>query len=506
MGTRIGKSLIRLRDLDRWLGGLPPQLQRGKLDLSQKPRKVCVDEATAQRLLSQLLKMPPSSTAAVPAYSTSQGLVHPTSFLTRLRRLSCYGPLLEKAFRLAWEGHFGAFRKSGDPYIEHPLAVAEMAAKYGMGEKECAALLCHDLREDAFIGGKRVTREFLAKELGEEVAEMVEGITELGKEPEYEGEKPSILERYEKWLKYGSRDLSIIILKLFDRLHNMQTLEYMDEAVQEKKAKETFNVYAKIADRLGMWELKRELEDLSFKYLEPELYKEIEEKRREIAKESKPILGSKEEKKSIVWRIDQGLMMAGMRIDFDLEQRGIYELYQRMELREISIKEFAATDIWRLNIVVPEEHDCKNIEGRVQNIYSPNQNEIRNFIAEPRPNGHQFLQSYLKVPLFGELLVQIRDRSMYENYIKGVLATGKGEKEKQLLWLNVMLSIFREGGTSAREAYKTLAAYSTPIVTFSPAEDEIELPFGATVLDFAREIHEKSFSSCYGSHCTWPPR
>lgn len=494
MTSKIGQhSLIRVRDLDRWLRNLPPQLQRGRLDLSPKPHRIFVDSEQAGRLLRKQLSVPPSATVEIPAWAVPAGIAHPAPFLIRLRSLSCYGPLLEKAFRLAWEGHIGQVRRSKHPYIEHPLAVAEMAAEYGLGEKECAVLLGHDLIEDAIIGGKRVTREFLARELGNEVADMVEGITELGKEPEYVGDKPPVLERYKKWLEYGSRDLSIIILKLFDRLHNMRTLEYMDQVAQTKKARETLNVYAKIADRLGMWGLKRELEDLSFKYLEPELYRETNEKIREIREKSKAVLGSKEDGESIIGRMDRGLMGAGIRIDFELEQRGVYELYERMQLREIPLEELTPTDIWRLNIVVPEEQDCKNIEGRIQKLYSPNQGEIRNFIAEPLSNGHQFLQSYLKVPIFGELLVQIRDRSMYDNYIRGVLATGKGEKEKQLLWLNAMLSILKEEGTSERVAYKTLAAYSAPIVAKSPDEKEIELPFGATVLDFAREIHEDVF-------------
>ena len=198
--------------------------------------------------------------------------------------------LVGNAFQLALEGHGCRTRRSGEPYIEHPLAVAESLADLGFEAKVIAAALCHDLIEDEVIEGQRVTRQYLAGKLGVRVARLIDGVTELGKEPGYLGQKPPIAEVFKKFFEFGSKDLAVVFIKLADRLHNMRTLAHMPREKQIGKSRETLHIYAPLADILGLWEIKRELEDLSFQYLEPKTYQEIEIKRAEIVAASEGLI------------------------------------------------------------------------------------------------------------------------------------------------------------------------------------------------------------------------
>jgi len=406
------------------------------------------------------------------------------------------GHSIPLAFHLVKEGHAGQLRRSGEEYKNHPISVAEIVVhEWGMGEEEALAALCHDMREDARIQGKPVTKDFLKARFGERVARLVEGVTELGKEPEFIGDKPSPVEIFGKWLEFGSEDLAIILIKLADRLHNMRTLVYMKEKKRIAKARETLHVFGKVADILGMWNLKRELEDLSFQYLGRESgfkcsYREIADKRWKV------FSSSREKILEVLQNLGSKIDSIGINAEIKAEVRSIYELYQRMEKRDISLNDVSPTDIWRINIVVPNKYHCYTILGRVHDVFHPIQEEIRDFIADPQPNEHRFLHTYVQVPGFGRLLVQVRSRKMNGVYRHGILPKIKADKEwhkRGRAWLDALTEYLRGEGVTEDTLYGMFEAVSSSIYVYTREGKRMELPYGSTPLDLAARISKREF-------------
>lgn len=433
--------------------------------------------------------------------------------------------LIRSAFSMAYEGHKGQVRESGEPYLEHPLWVAEILAEWGFGAEAVAAGLCHDLIEDGRIAGNRITENYFKENFGERIALLIGGVTELGKEPGSKG-KPHLVEIYKKLIECGHKDLLIFIIKLADRLHNMRTLAYTSPDKRRKKAEETLKVYCRIADILGMWEVKRELEDLSFKYTDAGNFNVIENKRAQIINESRERFDWKtnllrrklKENQGIeVYVLEQKLDRAAYRkildkqeelkrkeaspgklsIDYVIiikEQRAVYELYERMIRRGKRLDQLTWSDVYRLNVVVPRREDCHSISGYIQdNLFPPDQNDIRNYIAEPRTNGHRFLYFYGKARDFGNLLIQVRDLEMYWNYQMGSLtkiSEGKLALSGDSGWLNALKELLAGEGVSEEEFYDAVAAHSRSIYVYNAGGRRIQLPYGSTVLDFALLDHE----------------
>jgi (p)ppGpp synthase/HD superfamily hydrolase len=406
------------------------------------------------------------------------------------------GSNIPLAFHLVEEGHAGQLRRSGEKYKNHPISVAEIVVhEWGMGEEEAVAALCHDMREDARIKGQPITKKFLREYFGKRVASLVEGVTELGKEPEFSGNKPSLVEIFGKWLEFGSKDLAIFLIKLADRLHNMRTLVYMKEKKRIAKAHETLHVFGKVADILGMWELKRELEDLSFQYLGRAAgfdysYQEIADVRWKVFSDSR------EKILDIVDNLRSKISSIGIEADVQMEVRSIYELYQRMEKRNLSLNNILPTDIWRINIVAPGKYDCYTILGRVHDIFHPIQEEMRDFIADPQPNEHRFLHTYVQVPGFGRLLVQVRSQEMNDNYRRGILTKIEADKDWHMrgrAWLDALTEYLRGTGVTEDALYGMFDAVSSSIYVYLREGERIELPYGATPLDLAARISGKTF-------------
>lgn len=396
--------------------------------------------------------------------------------------------MIDRAFDLAWRAHYGQFRKSGEPYIIHGMETAKIVRRWGLGAEEVAAALCHDVIEDGWLNGRKINKEYVAGLLGERVAHLVDGITELGKEPDYVGKKPSKEYIMRKLLDAASLDLAVLIIKFADRLHNMRTLAYTKNESARKKAAETLYVYSRIADILGMWTLKRNFEDLAFKYLEPKIHQTIKEHRDMIIKESEAkingILADLEEKLAPV----QGRIKR--------EVRGIFELYQRFGLRGKKLTDIAADDIWRVCVIVPDEpllaglSNCYLAEGMVHQHYRPAQNQkIEDHVYEACPNGHRFLHTYVQVP-GGQLLIQVRERTMYREYRGGVLASVRKDRDWHSLnrrWLEALRKhLGREFSLNEADLYKIIAAESAPITVYTPNRGRpFEFPKGATAVDFA---------------------
>lgn len=410
---------------------------------------------------------------------------------------SADGQLIEQAFDLAWRSHYGQYRKSGDPYFIHVMNTAKYVKNWGLGAEELAAAICHDTVEDGWVNGRKVTKEYVAEILGQRVANLVDGITELGKEPDYTGLKPSKEYIFRKLINAASKDLAVLIIKFADRLDNMETLSYVKISSAKKKASETLHVYSRIADILGMWDLKRRFEDLAFQYLEPARYRQINSHRDRVR--SKSVVRMEE----IGQQFEANLMRYGVSIK--LEMRGIYELHQRIEQRGKQLTDIAPDDFWRVNLVVPEEawfSDFTTSDGRPvsncylamgmihQGIFPPAQNQrIEDHIKRPMSNGHRFLHTYVQVPDYGRLLIQIRDSLMNEEYHRGVLAQVDRNPDwhkMRLSWLNslqrtLQVEHFDEGGL-----FDALAAESLQITVLTKRTNKpYAMPRGACALDFA---------------------
>lgn len=395
--------------------------------------------------------------------------------------------LIKEAFDLAWEGHQNQFRKSGDLYIEHPLWVAEKLAEFGLGAEEIAAGLCHDLIEDVKIGERRINENFLSQKLSPRVALIVQGVTELGKEPEFSrGQKIAHVDIVKKWLEFGQKDLATVIVKLFDRWHNMLTLDYTKKETQVFKAEETLNIYTKIAGRLGIWFLKTELEDLAFKFLQPERHQALVSKIEESKRLNKIII--KNLRDALAKRIN-------VTAEVLFETRGIYELSQRIEKKKIIPENISPSDIWRCMVIVQEESEVYQSLSAITHLFPPVHGSLRDYISDPRPNGHRFLHFWVRAPRFGQLLIQIRTKSMQKYHELGVLTKVHGRKwyKKTAPWLIAIAEELKTEETSEPEVWQIIAAQSQPIKVYSPKAEAFELPFGATALDFARKIHEQLF-------------
>ena len=412
-----------------------------------------------------------------------QVVMDPARFQSRIEILcgrfenSADRQLVRTAFSLAWRGHCGQFRKDGNAYIDHPVSAAESIASWSGDATEIAAALCHDLLEDGRIGGNRVTREFLSEQLGERVTRLIEGVTELGKEPEAAIANPSLANIYRCYIEKGIKDPAIFRIKLADRLHNMRTLAYTEPQKRQLKAEETLKIYSRIADILGMWQVRRELEDLAFRYLEPQKYQEVKSMRAKVIAES---LGRI---RGIAFRLNMAFDRAGLPVELKMEKRAVYELLSRIRQREI--KSLSPTDVWRLNIFVADVPACYAALGQLHATYRPVQGEFRNYIAAPRPNGHRFLHDFVEVPGF-RLLVQVRDLAMKREYEFGVV-------KKEFTWLNALKQYLQREGVNEKKIYDMIAAVSMPIVVYTARGQRVQLPFGSTVLDFARHQGEDVF-------------
>ena len=413
--------------------------------------------------------------------------------------------MIDQAFDLAWRAHYGQFRLSNEPYVTHALATAQIVKEWGLGAEEMAAALCHDVVEDGLLNGNKINKEYVADLLGERVADLVDGITELGKEPDYSGSKPSKDYIFGKLLEAARKDPSVLIIKFADRLHNMRTLAYAKSESARKKAAETLYIYSRIADILGMWALKRDLEELAFEYLEPERYREIKTCREVIIKQSKKRV------QEITDDLRKNFSPIGVKIN--CERRGVYELCQRAELKNKTLADISADDVWRVNVIVPEKpvysaietSNCHLAMSAIHKLFHPaKDHKIEDHIYEACPNGHRFLHTYVKVEEFGCLLVQIRDRQMYREYQGGVLAYIKGApdwKKINLIWLDSLIRhLSSEYGVKDKDLGEIFAAESVPITVYTHKRNTpVQLPRGASVLDFAFRLFDKKALSAVGA-------
>jgi len=400
---------------------------------------------------------------------------------------------IRRAYHFAEQAHEGQTRRSGEPYITHPLAVAHVLAMMHLDDECIMAGLLHDVIEDT-----DVSREELAKEFSEEVALLVDGVSKLAKAA-FETQKHAQAENLRKMLMAMSQDIRVIIVKLADRLHNMRTLGHLRPDKRRRIAHETLDIYAPIAQRLGMNLMRRELEDLGFHVLYPIRYRVLTEAVRKARGNRKEIVS--QITASLVERIEQENLVA----EIQGREKNVYSLYQKMVSKQLSLSE--VMDVYAFRIVVDDVDSSYRMLGVAHNLYKPVQGKFKDYIAIPKANGYQSLHTVLFGPYGVPIEVQIRSREMDRMAEAGVAAhwlykTGESEGSNQAhrlarQWLQGLLEMQKGAGDSV-EFLENLRIDLFPeeIYVFTPKGKIMSLPRGASVVDFAYAVHSDVGNNC----------
>ena len=404
-------------------------------------------------------------------------------------KVSAYTPNLDTqrlfaAFTYADAEHHGQLRKSGEPYIIHPLAVADIVADLGLDVDSVIAALLHDCIEDT-----NATHDEIAKKFGAPVAALVEGVTKLTR-VQYVSKEEEQMENLRKMLMAMAQDIRVILIKICDRLHNMRTMEYQSPKKQREKSLETMEIYAPLAHRLGMQKLKWELEDLSLRYLDPVGYKEIEE---EMAKRS---AAHEEFLDSIQLRIQQRLEQEGIRCKVYGRVKHTYSIYRKMFAQNKTLDEIF--DLYAFRVIVDDIPECYNVLGCIHDMFKPVLGRFKDYIGTPKPNMYQSLHTTVigREGIPGE--VQIRTWQMHQTAEYGIAAHWKYKQgmankklgsEQDFEWVRKLLESQQD--TDAEEFVRTLKVdmFADEVFVFTPNGDVKSLPAGATPIDFAYNIH-----------------
>lgn len=411
-----------------------------------------------------------------------------------LDRIRKYHPsedisLVEKAYQIAEQAHRGQVRKSGEPYIIHPLYVAIILAELEMDKETIVAGILHDVVEDTVMTDDEISREF-----GPEVALLVDGVTKLG-QLSYDADKIEVqAENLRKMFLAMAKDIRVIIIKLADRLHNMRTLKYMKPEKQKEKARETMDIYAPIAQRLGISKIKTELDDLSLKYLEPEAYYDLVEKVAQRKSSREAYINSLAEE------VRQVIDEAGIKANIMGRAKHFFSIYKKMVNQNKTIDQIY--DMFAIRIIVADVKDCYAALGVIHEKYKPIPGRFKDYIAMPKPNMYQSLHTTLIGPSGKPFEIQIRTEEMHRTSEYGIAAHWKykeanngnaiGGEEAKLSWLRQILEW--QQGTSDNKEFMSLLKndldlFADTVFCFTPNGDVKTLPKGSTTIDFAYNIH-----------------
>ena len=397
-----------------------------------------------------------------------------------------------EAYRYADQAHQGVVRKTGEPYISHPVSVACILADMHMDLPTIMAALLHDVVEDTDISTDDIKEKF-----GQQVAELVDGVTKLDK-IEFQSASVAQAENFRKMLLAMSQDVRVILVKLADRLHNMQTLEGMRLEKQKLIAKETLDIYAPIANRLGLNEIYQELEDLSFKYLHPMRYNAI----------ANAVKAARGNRKEVVSKILESIkhQLAGMKIEAEVSgrEKHLYSIYKKMSGKTTSFSQIY--DIYGFRVVVKDLASCYSALGALHGLYKPITSKFKDYIAIPKANGYQSLHTTLFGPFGTPIEVQIRSNEMHNIAAAGVAAhwlykssdaqlTALQQKTHQ--WLQRLLEIQSDSADSLDFLeHLKIDLFPDEVYVFTPKGKILALPKGATSVDFAYAVHSDIGNSC----------
>ncbi|MBE7010010.1 MAG: bifunctional (p)ppGpp synthetase/guanosine-3',5'-bis(diphosphate) 3'-pyrophosphohydrolase [Ruminococcaceae bacterium] len=391
---------------------------------------------------------------------------------------------LTAAYELAKHAHEGQLRNSGEPYIIHPLNVAHILADLELDEDTLVGALLHDVVEDTEYTIADISRQF-----GDGVGIIVDGVTKLSK-IQYTTKEEQQIENLRKMFLAMAKDVRVILIKLADRLHNMRTLKAMTEEKQREKARETLEVYAALAHRLGMSKIKWELEDLSLRYLDPVAYREITESISQKRKEREEYI------EDIMDNIRQKLSELGIRAQLMGRAKHFYSIFRKMFTQNKNIDEIY--DLFAVRAIVDSVKDCYAVLGMVHELYYPIPGRFKDYIAMPKPNMYQSLHTTVMGPHGIPFEIQIRTQEMHKVAEYGIAAhwkykegvSGSSDMDEKLAWIGKILEI-QNDAVDSDDFMRTLKIdlFADEVFVFTPKGDVINLPAGSTPIDFAFAIH-----------------
>ena len=416
-------------------------------------------------------------------------------FETLIKELKKYHPsdeldIILKAYDIAREAHKDQRRKSGEPYIIHPICVAIILAQLEMDKETIVAGILHDVVEDTMYTVEDITRLF-----GEEIALLVDGVTKLT-QLNYKADKVERqAENLRKMFLAMAKDIRVILIKLADRLHNMRTLEFMKPEKQKEKARETMDIYSPIAHRLGISKVKVELDDLSLKYLEPEVYNDLSEKLDSLRVERETFI------KEIVNDVSENIKDAGIEATIEGRTKHLFPIYRKMKNQNKTLDQIY--DLFAVRIIVENDQQCYAALGVIHEMYKPIPGRFKDYIAMPKQNMYQSLHTTLIGPKGQPFEIQIRTYDMHRTAEYGIAAHWKykegidgkesrDNEEAKLTWLREILEWQHEMSDN-KEFMSLLKSdldlFSDSVYAFTPTGDVKNLPAGSTPIDFAYSIH-----------------
>jgi GTP pyrophosphokinase len=438
-----------------------------------------------------LARLRAAPAAVVSRVSRRQAAAEPTHTIAdvleeaRRHRPSINVGLIERAHDFAAQAHEGQLRASGDPYINHPVEVTHYLATLQMDAETLAAALLHDVPEDT-----PHTLADIEKRFGREVARLVDGVTKLSKFGSARTMEEQQAENIRKMFMAMAEDVRVVIIKLADRLHNMRTLQFLAEDKQRRIAHQTMEIYAPLAHRLGMWQVKWELEDLSFKYTEPEKYRQLVE----MLADRRKVRESFINRSISILRKELGKV--GISADISGRPKHLYSIHKKMERKGAEFNEIY--DLHAIRLLVEDVKDCYAALGVVHSIWRPIPGQFDDYIAMPKANMYQSLHTAVIGPDAKPLEVQIRTRHMHDVAEAGIAAhwrykegsRGDRRYDEKLAWVRQLMDWQREvsDATEFVEGLK-LEVFQDQVFVFTPKGDVKDLPAGATPLDFAYRIH-----------------
>lgn len=402
--------------------------------------------------------------------------------------------IVERAYNYAVKAHDGQKRVSGEDYIIHPLEVAKILAELNMDNVTIAASILHDVIEDT-----KCTYEDCKSIFGEEIAMLVDGVTKLGK-LEYKTKEEQQAESLRKMFIAMAKDIRVVLIKLADRLHNMRTLKYMPPEKQIEKARETMEIYAPIAHRLGISKIKWEMEDLALRYLEPKEYYELVDK---VAKKRKE---REDEINHVIQILKEKFKEVGIDAHIEGRPKSFYSIYRKMYYQNKTFEQIF--DLTAVRIIVDTVKDCYGVLGIVHTLWKPIPGRFKDYIAMPKPNMYQSLHTTLLGSDGQPFEVQIRTWEMHKTSEIGIAAhwkykegkTSQSEFDEKLKWLRQMLE-WQNEIKDTKEFMETLKVdlFTDEVYVFTPKGDVVDLPVDSTPIDFAYKIHSQIGNRCIGA-------